>query len=98
DAALGEAVEEGLVISVGAGSYRFLHDRVQQAVYGFLPEEERIELHRAIGLLLLARRNEAKQDEQDDRRFDLLYHLNPAAHRIGEPATRLTLAQLNLAA
>jgi len=37
-----------------AGSYRFLHDRVQEAAYSLIPVRERPELHLALGRLLLA--------------------------------------------
>ena len=38
-----------------AGSYRFVHDRVQEAAYSLIPEELRGEAHLRIGRLLAAR-------------------------------------------
>lgn len=41
------------VLRQGAPSFRFMHDRVQQAAYALIPEEERRRVHLEVGLLLL---------------------------------------------
>jgi predicted ATPase len=93
--ALEEAVREGLIIGQD-GTYRFLHDRVQQAAYAQIPEGQRAAVHLGIGRRLLwkARRAEAG----DDSLFDLVGHLNRGAALIGSPAERDELAALNLRA
>jgi serine/threonine protein kinase len=48
EAALWEAVRAGLVLRL-EGSYRFLHDRVQEAAYALVPEGERPALHLSAG-------------------------------------------------
>ena len=53
--ALGSAVQEGLVLRTG-GAYRFLHDRIQQAAYSLIAEDQRPTLQLAIGRSLLASR------------------------------------------
>jgi predicted ATPase/signal transduction histidine kinase/GAF domain-containing protein len=52
-AALWEAVRAGLVIHQG-NSYKFLHDRIQQAAYSLFPEEHRAAVHLRIGRKMLA--------------------------------------------
>ena len=49
-------VEDGLVVvsRVGAGSASFRHDRVQQAAYGRMAPEARVELHLVLGRRLAA--------------------------------------------
>ncbi|MBA3533569.1 MAG: GAF domain-containing protein, partial [Ardenticatenales bacterium] len=76
-------------------SYRFLHDRVQQAAYALLAEEERPALHLRIGQLLLTHSSEA---EQEERLFAMVDHLNTAMSLVTEASEREALARLNLRA
>src|SRR5271170_976711 len=52
-AALWEAVRAGLVVHQ-RNSYKFLHDRIQQAAYSLFREEHRAAVHLRIGRRLLA--------------------------------------------
>ncbi|WP_437939053.1 trifunctional serine/threonine-protein kinase/ATP-binding protein/sensor histidine kinase [Sorangium sp. So ce341] len=76
-------------------SYRFLHDRVQQAAYSLVEEGRKQDLHLRIGRLMLARR---ELGERDEHLFDTVNHLNLGAPRIASPDERTILARLNLAA
>ncbi|WP_437649949.1 AAA family ATPase [Sorangium sp. So ce362] len=76
-------------------SYRFLHDRVQQAAYALIDEPERRRLHHRIGRLLAASLGE---DPSDEELFVVVGHLNVAAALIEDPAERGELVRLNLAA
>ena len=63
---LWEAVRAGLVFR-SEDSYRFLHDRVQEAAYSLIPEELRAEAHLQIGRLLAAHTPPEKREESDLR-------------------------------
>jgi PAS domain S-box-containing protein len=52
-AALSEAVRAGLIF-LGETSYKFLHDRIQEAAYSLIPEGARAGAHLRIGRVLLA--------------------------------------------
>ncbi len=85
---------ETVLATIGAG-FRFLHDRVQQAAYGLIPEDERKPLHLRIGRLLLA---ECGDDVDDARLFAVVEHLNVGGELIQDSDERLRLVRLNLVA
>ena len=75
--------------------FKFLHDRVQQAAYGLIPEAERPATHLNLGRLLLAT---APETELDERLFDIVNHLNYGLDLLTDPVERIRLAELNLEA
>ena len=92
--ALKEAIDEGLLWRLN-GSYKFLHDRVQEAAYALLPEDERPAQHLYIGGLLLSH----TPDEQLNKNiFEIVGQLNRGTPLITEPSERNRLAELNLVA
>ncbi|MDJ1184678.1 AAA family ATPase [Roseofilum sp. BLCC_M143] len=88
---LHEASDEDMVL-VG---YRFLHDRVQQAAYSLIAQEQKQATHLKIGQQLLQRLSEEEQEEQ---LFTIVNHLNRARELILENSEREKLARLNLKA
>ena len=76
-------------------SYRFLHDRVQQAAYSLLEEPRRQEVHLRLGRLMWARGDGARRDED---LFEVVNHLNVGGPLIADRGERVSLARLNLAA
>ena len=78
-----------------AVSYRFLHDRVQQAAYSLIPENQRKETHLKIGKELLAN---ASHEEIEDKIFDLVNQLNVGADSTEDRAEKERLAGFNLMA
>ena len=76
-------------------SYKFQHDRIQQAVYSMLSEKEKELIHLKVGRLLLENVGETRLDEEI---FDITNHLNLAKNLIIEPEARVQLARLNLRA
>ncbi len=76
-------------------NYKFSHDRVQQAAYALIDEDQKPALHLQIGTLLQASLPEA---EQAERIFEIVDHLNIGRALIASPQERLQLAELNSAA
>jgi predicted ATPase len=76
-------------------SYKFLHDRVQQAAYSLIPSEEQKTTHLKIGQLLL---HNTAQDTLEENVFDIVNQLNIGVEFITEQEEKYKLAQLNLMA
>ena len=75
--------------------YRFLHDRVQQAAYSLIGENQKQETHLKIGQLMLGHASAA---EQQEKIFDIVNQLNMGAALVATQDERNHLARLNLTA
>ncbi|MGG6297795.1 EAL domain-containing protein [Leptolyngbya sp. AN02str] len=78
-----------------SATYRFLHDRVQQAAYSLIPEAKRVLVHARIGQLLL---EQLSFQEREDRIFELVNQLNYGVALLTTPEKRDELAHLSLIA
>jgi len=86
------AVVESSDLSV---PYRFLHDRVQQAAYFLIPDEDKQLTHLKIGRLLL---QNTPSEERIEKIFEIVNQLNIGVGLISDVAERNEVIKLNLIA
>ena len=78
-----------------SATFRFLHDRVQQAAYALIPDDRKQVVHLRVGQLMLQHSDDATLDEQ---LFEIVRHLNIGSDLISNETERLGLIRLNLRA
>jgi PAS domain S-box-containing protein len=93
-AALWEAVRAGLILQ-RENTYIFLHDRIEQAAYSLIPEEDRAEAHLRIGRARLA---SMTADEFAEHLFDVANQLNRGATRLIDRDEKAQVAAIDLRA
>ena len=91
---LWEAVRAGLIYRAD-GVYTFLHDRVQEAAYGLIPEAERPAAHLRIGRVLASRLG---AEEFEETIFDTVNHLNRGTKLMTTQEERERVVELNFMA
>jgi PAS domain S-box-containing protein len=89
-----EAVRQELVVRLDS-SYKFVHDRVQEAAYSLIPPGLRAEAHIAIGRLLATN---IPAEAREETIFEIVNHLNRGAALITSQIEREQVAELNLIA
>ncbi len=87
--------ELGIEGATGRTIYKFQHDKIQQAAYSLIPEEQKKTTNLKIGRLLLIK---LSANEIADRLFDILALMNSAVELITDEQEREYIATLNLAA
>ncbi|MBW4646168.1 MAG: AAA family ATPase [Goleter apudmare HA4340-LM2] len=76
-------------------SYKFLHDRIQQAAYSLIPTEYKQSTHLKIGKLLL---HNIPESEREEKIFEIVNQLNVGVQLITQNHQLEQLVQLNLMA
>jgi len=76
-------------------NFKFLHDRVQQAAYALIDDEQKKAVHLKIGRLLLEK---ISPQERDTRIFEVADHLNVGRELVADRQELTELAKLNLEA
>jgi len=85
------AIQEDLINEIN-GQFIFSHDRVQQAAYALIDENQKQKVHLEIGRLLL------RTEDIEDNIFDIIEHFNISLNLINNQTEKNSIAQLNLKA
>ncbi|MGA7126307.1 MAG: AAA family ATPase [Chthoniobacterales bacterium] len=91
---LWEALRLEFVVRLN-GSYKFVHDRIQEAAYSLIPQELRAEAHLRMGRLLTAR---TPPERLEEAVFEIVNQLNRGVLLISSRDEREQLAEFNLLA
>ncbi|MEG5046934.1 ATP-binding sensor histidine kinase [Microcoleus sp. B4-C1] len=83
------------VADVSSATYKFLHERVQQAAYALISDYQKQEIHLKIGNFLL---QNAPPEQLEEHIFDTVNQLNSAKGIISSQLEQFQLCQLNLIA
>ena len=105
---LNEALQEGIILQAlnshnlvdDSGKlipsrYTFLHDRIQQAAYSLIEENQKKEIHLKIGKFMLSCTDWIKKDGVV---LDIVNHLNLGIELINNPSEVIQMAELELLA
>ncbi|MCP4601217.1 MAG: serine/threonine-protein kinase PknK [Proteobacteria bacterium] len=103
-----KCIEEGLVLPLNENyklmddvkegmeiPFKFVHDRVQQAAYSLIPEDEKKGIHLMIGRLVF---ENSKYEELETKLFDIVNQFNNGMELINDEKEKEIVARLNLSA
>jgi len=76
--------------------FRFCHDRIRDAIYSIIPENERVLIHKSIGYVLL--KSIKENPGNANGLFEVTNHLNAAKNSIKDKHERIELLSLNIEA
>ncbi|MEG5001560.1 trifunctional serine/threonine-protein kinase/ATP-binding protein/sensor histidine kinase [Microcoleus sp. B4-D4] len=83
------------IADAASATYKFLHERVQQAAYALISEPQKQENHLKIGRFLL---QNAPPEQLENYVFDIVNQLNAARQIISSELEKFQLCKLNLIA
>jgi serine/threonine protein kinase len=73
--------------------YVFIHDRIQQAAYSLIPEEQKKKLHYKVGRIMI---EQTPVGEREEKLFEIVQHLNISADQITSVSELTELTGFNL--
>ncbi len=76
-------------------TYRFVHDRIQQAIYGLVDDTGKSRCNLEIGRLLV---QDFSEEQMEEAIFDIVDHLNAGVSLVDNQQERNDIARLNLRA
>ncbi|MBD2497938.1 ATP-binding sensor histidine kinase [Nostoc sp. FACHB-280] len=88
-------VNKSIIDNYQLPKYKFVHDRVQQAAYSLIANEQKKLTHLKIGLLLI---KNITLIEREEKIFELVNQFNIAIDLITNPQQRYELSEMNLTA
>jgi diguanylate cyclase (GGDEF)-like protein len=91
---LNSAIQEDM-ISIYGNLYKFYHDRIQEAVYSMIPDNEKEAMHYRIGTNVLKKTGSGNLNEKI---FYIVDQLNRGIKLVSGTDEEITLARLNLQA
>ncbi len=90
------AIYEGLIIPTGGNGFKFVHDKIQQAVYSTIPDETKHLFHYKTGKILIKNSSEKVIERKI---FDIVNQLNHGIGAVSLQDSEIeTLIDLNLKA
>jgi len=91
---LDDVISEGFMIKVGNSDFKFVHDKVQEAAYSLIPDDEKKNYHYKLGMLLYSI---TKGNDVDDIIFPIADQINHGIDDLSKqnPGLWLDLAILN---
>ncbi len=91
------AIIENILIPLENQNYKFVHDRIQQAVYNIIPKAQRNKFHLQTGKLLL---KEYQNNETDLNKyiFDIVNQINYGLKLLANKNEKKQFAELNILA
>ncbi|WP_141733276.1 protein kinase domain-containing protein [Oligoflexus tunisiensis] len=98
--ALHDSLREGFLIKEASDkaeleTYRFSHDRIQEALYALVPETSRVDLHLLVGRHLF---HNAPESEREAWAPEIIRHLNISISLVDTAEEKFELARLNYSA
>lgn len=90
-----QSSDQSYLDSIPNSTYRFLHDRIQQAAYSLIPDDQKKTIHLNIGRLIL---QETPEDKRDEKLFIIVGQLNLGIELVTSKTDCDIIAKLNLEA
>jgi len=89
---LDQIVSEGCIVKVGASDFKFVHDKVQEAAYGLIPDDEKNQFHYNLGIILYSI---SRERDRGGAIFQIVDQINHGTKSMIDPEMKEALIELN---